>query len=222
LPCGMLPLPVSPAEGGGSMVGDSRIEEQGPGNGTRIREVTVHVLEAPIAGAFAYSQAWYERRSAMLVEVTTESGLVGWGEAFGPARITAAVVTYLRPLLIGRDAIAVDAIWQDLYNALRDHGQRGVVLEAISAIDIALWDIRGHYYQAPIHALLGGPLRTEVAAYATGLYRRRDDDHARYLQEEAAGYVARGFKAVKLKTGFGVDHDIRMTRAVRDAIGPDV
>ncbi len=192
------------------------------GSGTRIREVAVHVLEAPIDGAFAYSQAWYVRRSAMLVEITTESGIVGWGEAFGPARITASVVAHLRPLLLGRDAIAVDALWQDLYNALRDHGQRGVVLEAISAIDIALWDIRGHHFQAPIHALLGGPLRTEVAAYATGLYRRRGDDHARYLCEEAVGYVERGFRAVKLKTGFGVDHDVRMTHEVREAIGPDV
>lgn len=204
----------------GGKTGRERAE--GADKGTRIRDVAVHVLEAPIDGAFAYSQAWYVRRSAMLVEITTESGIVGWGEAFGPARITAAVVRHLRPLLLGRDAIAVDALWQDLYNALRDHGQRGVVLEAISAIDIALWDIRGHHFQAPIHELLGGPLRTEVAAYATGLYRRRDDDHARYLREEAAGYVERGFRAVKLKTGFGVDHDIRMTRAVRDAIGPDV
>ncbi len=189
---------------------------------TRIRDVIVHVLDAPIDGVFAYSQAWYTRRTAMIVEIVTEGGLVGWGEAFGPARITAAVVEHLRPLLIGADAIASDALWQTLYNALRDHGQRGVTVEAISAIDVALWDIRGHHFQAPIHALLGGPIRTEVKAYATGLYRRREDDHARYLCEEAAGYVSRGFSAVKLKTGFGVDHDIRMTRAVRAAIGPDI
>jgi D-galactarolactone cycloisomerase len=189
---------------------------------TRIREIKAHVLETPIEGVFAYSQAWYTKRSAMIVEITTEGGLVGWGEAFGPARITAAVVAHLRQLLIGQDAIACDALWERMYNALRDHGQRGVVVEAISAIDVALWDIRGHYYDAPIYALLGGPLRTSVSAYATGLYRRRDDDHARYLCEEAAGYVARGFGAVKLKTGFGVDHDIRMTHAVRDAIGPGV
>jgi D-galactarolactone cycloisomerase len=190
--------------------------------GTRIREIRAHVLEVPIEGVFAYSQAWYTKRSAMIVEIVTESGLVGWGEAFGPARITAAVVAHLRPLLLGQDAIACDALWERMYNSLRDHGQRGVVVEAISAIDVALWDIRGHHFQAPIHALLGGPLRTSVAAYATGLYRRRDDDHARYLCEEAAGYVERGFRAVKLKTGFGVDHDIRMTHAVRDAIGPDI
>ncbi len=189
---------------------------------TRIREVKAHILETPIEGVFAYSQAWYTRRSAMLVEITTEGGLVGWGEAFGPARITAAVVAHLRQLLLGEDAVASDALWERMYNSLRDHGQRGVVLEAISAIDVALWDIRGHRFQAPVYALLGGPLRTSVDAYATGLYRRRENDHERYLCEEAADYVARGFRAVKLKTGFGVDHDVRMTRAVRRTIGEDV
>lgn len=202
--------------------GDGAASRQTGNKDTRIREIRVHVLETPIDGVFAYSQAWYTKRSAMIVEIVTEGGLVGWGEAFGPARITAAVVAHLRPLLLGQDAIACDALWERMYNSLRDHGQRGVVVEAISAVDVALWDIRGHYFRAPIHALLGGPLRTSVAAYATGLYRRRDDDHARYLCEEAVGYVERGFLAVKLKTGFGVDHDIRMTQAVRQAIGPDV
>lgn len=71
-------------------------------------------------------------------------------------------------------------------------------------------------------SLLGGALRTEVQAYATGLYRRKSGDPLRYLAEEAAGYVAEGFKAVKLKVGFGVEEDVAATRAVRSAIGADV
>ncbi|MET0706015.1 MAG: enolase C-terminal domain-like protein [Tardiphaga sp.] len=69
---------------------------------------------------------------------------------------------------------------------------------------------------------MGGALRTEVQAYATGLYRRKSGDPLRYLAEEAAGYVAEGFKAVKLKVGFGVEEDVAATRAVRSAIGADV
>src|SRR3954471_11361569 len=65
-------------------------------------------------------------------------------------------------------------------------------------------------------------MRTEVQAYATGLYRRKSGDPLRYLAEEAAGYVAEGFKAVKLKIGFGVEEDAAVTRAVREAIGPDI
>ncbi|MBD0275121.1 MAG: mandelate racemase/muconate lactonizing enzyme family protein [Acetobacteraceae bacterium] len=181
-----------------------------------------HVLEAPLRAPFAYSQAWYATRGAMLVEVTTEDGVTGWGEAYGPARLTAPIVEFYAPLLVGRDAMATEAIWQDLYNRLRDHGQKGLPIEALSAVDIALWDIKGKALGQPVHALMGGPLRTEVRAYATGLYRREDPDHERYLREEAAGYAAEGFGAVKLKTGFGVDHDAAMTRAVRDEVGEGV
>ena len=189
---------------------------------TGIRSVRTHVLEAKLAQPFAYSQAWYDRRGAMLVEIEIESGIVGWGEAFGPARISAAVVQHLAPLLVGRDALAGDAHWETLYNALRDHGQKGGAIEGLSAIDIALWDIRGRHFGVPVSTLLGGPLRHEVHAYATGLYRRQRDDHAAYLCEEATGYVARGFSAVKLKIGFGLEEDVALTRAVRCAIGPAV
>jgi D-galactarolactone cycloisomerase len=185
---------------------------------TRIRSIRAHVLEAPLQQAFAYSQAWYDRRTALLVEIQTEGGVVGWGEAFGPARINAAVVAHLAPLIVGRDALAVEAHWETLYNALRDHGQKGGAVQGLSAIDIALWDVRGRALGVPIHTLLGGPLRTRVGAYATGLYRRQRDDHAAYLSEEAESYVTRGFQAMKLKIGFGVDEDIALSRAVHEAI----
>ena len=105
---------------------------------TTIQVVTPHVLMADLSEPFAYSQAWYRRRGAMLVEITTGDGITGWGEAFGPPELTAPVVAWLAPLIIGQDAMAREAIWQTLYNRLRDHGQRGLVVEAISAIDIAL------------------------------------------------------------------------------------
>jgi D-galactarolactone cycloisomerase len=109
-----------------------------------------------------------------------------------------------------------------IYTRLRDHGQKGVVVQGLSGIDIALWDIKGKHFGVPVHRLLGGALRTKVQAYATGLYRRKSGDPEKYLAEEAAGYAAEGFKAVKLKVGFGVDEDAAMTRAVRAAIGRGV
>jgi D-galactarolactone cycloisomerase len=190
--------------------------------GTRIREVRTYVLEAALSEPFAYSRAWYGRRGAMLVEISTEDGVVGWGEAYGIARVTAAAVEHFREALVGRDALATEAIWETLYSVPRDHGQKGVLIEALSAVDIALWDIRGKVLGLPIHRLMGGPLRDTVQAYATGLYRRERDDHERYLREEAAFYVDEGFTAVKLKIGFGVEHDAKMTRAVRDEIGDGI
>jgi D-galactarolactone cycloisomerase len=190
--------------------------------GTTIRGVQPHVLMADLAEPFAYSQAWYRRRGAMLVEITTEDGITGWGEAFGPPELTAPVVAWLAPLVVGGDAMAREAIWQALYNRLRDHGQRGLVVEAISAIDIALWDIAGQALGLPVHRLLGGPLRMEVEAYATGFYRRERDDHLAYLVEEAETRRSEGFRWLKLKTGWGLEEDIRLTRDFRAAVGGDV
>jgi D-galactarolactone cycloisomerase len=187
-----------------------------------ITEVRTHVLEAALSQPFAYSRAWYDTRTAMVVEIETDEGLIGWGECYGPARITAAVVQSVAPWLIGQDPLRAEFLWQMIYARLRDHGQKGAVIQGLSGIDIALWDIKGKHFGVPVHRLLGGPLRNEVQAYATGLYRRKSGDPLRYLAEEAAGYVADGFKAVKLKVGFGVEEDVAVTRAVREAIGPDI
>ena len=188
----------------------------------KITAVRTHILEAALSQPFAYSRAWYDTRTAMVVEIETDDGLIGWGECYGPARITAAVVQSIAPWLIGQDPLRTEFLWQMIYARLRDHGQKGVVIEGLSGIDIALWDIKGKHFGVAVHRLLGGPLRSEVQAYATGLYRRKSGDPLRYLAEEAAGYVAEGFKAVKLKVGFGVEEDAAVTRAVREAIGPDV
>jgi D-galactarolactone cycloisomerase len=188
----------------------------------KIAKVRTHILEAALSQPFAYSRAWYDTRTAMVVEIETDDGLIGWGECYGPARITAAVVQTIAPWLIGQDPLRTEYLWQMIYARLRDHGQKGAVIEGLSGIDIALWDIKGKHFGVPVHRLLGGPLRSEVQAYATGLYRRKSGDPLRYLAEEAADYVAQGFHAVKLKVGFGVEEDAAVTRAVREAIGPDI
>ena len=188
----------------------------------KIRNVRTHTLRAQLSEPFAYSRAWYDTRTAMIVEIETDSGLIGWGECYGPAQITAAVVAAAAPLLIGEDPRRIDFLWRKIYASFRDHGQKGVVIEGLSGIDIALWDIKGKHFGVPVHQLLGGTVRSEVQAYATGLYRRKTGDPLRYLPEEAAGYAADGFRAVKLKVGFGVEQDAAVTRAVRDAIGSEV
>jgi D-galactarolactone cycloisomerase len=186
----------------------------------KITQVRPHVLKAKLSRPFAYSRAWYDTRTSMLVEIETDEGLVGWGECYGPAAINAAVVAQMGEVLIGQDALRSEWLWQELYARFRDHGQKGCVIQGLSGIDIALWDIKGKWLGQPIHRLMGGPCRTHVDAYATGLYRREGGEPAAYLAEEAAGYREEGFRAVKLKVGFGIDEDVRMTRAVREAIGP--
>ena len=153
----------------------------------KITEIRTHVLQAALSQPFCYSRAWYDTRTAMVVEIATDSGLIGWGECYGPARMTAAVVASVAPWLIGEDPLRTDVLWQRIYARLRDHGQKGVVIQGLSGIDIALWDIKGGHFRVPVHTLLGGPVRSAVQAYATGLYRRRSGDPQKYLAEEAAG-----------------------------------
>ena len=188
----------------------------------KITHIRSHVLEARLSEPFAYSRAWYDTRTAHIVEIETDQGLVGWGECYGPARMTAAVVESVAPWLIGEDPLRTDHLWRTIYARLRDHGQKGVVIQGLSGIDIALWDIKGKHFGVPVHQLLGGTVRGEIKAYATGLYRRKSGDPVRYLANEAAGYAAEGFSAVKLKVGFGVEEDVATTRAAREAIGAKI
>jgi D-galactarolactone cycloisomerase len=122
-------------------------------------------------------------------------------------------------LLVGADALATELHWQSLYNRLRDHGQKGLAIEALSAIDIALWDLKGRYLGLPVHRLIGGPLRSRVQAYATGFYRKRGGDAVPYRIDEAQQRADAGFSAIKLKLGFGIDEDIRLCQSIRQAIG---
>ncbi len=125
----------------------------------------------------------------------------------------------LGALLVGQDALRTEFIWHDLYAGLRDHRQ-GAILEGLSGLDIALWDLKGKYLNLPIHRLMGGPVRDQVTAYATRLYRRRSGNPVSYLAAESSEYCIQGFRAAKLKVGFGIEDDLSAARPVHDAIGP--
>jgi D-galactarolactone cycloisomerase len=187
----------------------------------KIADVKVHILQAPLSQPFHWAIGEATARASAIVEITTDSGLTGWGECFGPAGPAAAMVEAYKPWLMATDPLAGEKIWQDLYAAFRDQGQKGIAICAISGIDIALWDIRGKHFNAPVHQLMGGPLRSEVRAYATGTYRTKTGNPLDYICEEVAGYVAEGFSAVKLKIGFEVKEDVALIRAVRETIGDD-
>ena len=188
----------------------------------KIEKVITHIVEAPLSEPFHWAIGEASLRSSCVVEINTDTGLVGWGECFGPARPAAAMVKAYEPWLIGFDPLATEQIWQNLYASYRDQGQKGVPICAISGIDIALWDIKGKHFNSPIHQLMGGPLRTEVKAYATGTYRTRNGNPMDYIADEVAGYKDDGFSAVKLKIGFEVDEDLALIATVREVIGPEM
>lgn len=191
----------------------------------KIAKIETFGLEAPLESPFAWSQAWVTKRRAVLVRVATADGTEGWGEIYcqaPPVVYTTIIAALLAPHYLGANPWDREALWQAAYNATIDAGQRGFVVGALSALDIALWDIVGKDSGQPVHRLLGGLARTHVQAYATGLYRQPGEEWIGALPAEAAGYVEQGFRVLKMKVGFGIPLDVAAVRTVREAIGPDV
>ncbi|MDT1063624.1 mandelate racemase/muconate lactonizing enzyme family protein [Paracoccus sp. CPCC 101403] len=188
----------------------------------KIAGIRTHLLEHRLDVPFESASMRFDRRAHVLVEVECDDGTVGWGECLGPARPNAAVVAAYAPWLIGQDPLATERHWATLYNALRDQGQRGLTITALSGLDMALWDIKGKALGVPVSTLLGGRWRDSVRAYATGSFKRDGVDRVEDNATEMAQRRAEGFHACKIKIGFDPAEDLRVIRAVREAIGPDM
>ena len=189
----------------------------------KITDLKIHVLKSPLAEPFAFSQGWVKQRSATLLEILTDEGITGWGEAFAqglePPEIAAAVIDKaLKPLLIGADPLDIEVLWHRMYHMTRDYGRKGSVVSGISAVDIALWDIAGKFHELPVYKLLGGAFRTRVQPYATGFYRIEGQGEAKRLGVEAIRHFEAGFSMMKVKLGYGVDDDIACMSEVGRAI----
>lgn len=188
----------------------------------KITAVRTHLLEHRLAVPFESASMRFDRRAHVLVEIECDDGTIGWGECLGPARPNAAVVAAYSPWLIGQDPRQTEKLWAILYNALRDQGQRGLAITALSGIDIALWDLKGKHYGASVSMLLGGRWRESVRAYATGCFKRDGVDRVSDNAMEMAERRAQGFHACKIKIGFGIAEDLSVIRAVREAIGDEM
>jgi D-galactarolactone cycloisomerase len=187
----------------------------------KITQVRAHVLRSKLETPFSFSQGWVSSRGATLVEVQTDDGITGWGEALcqglQPPEIAAAAINHaLKDLVVGQDPLQPEVLWHRMYHYTRDYGQKGAVVGAISAIDIALWDICGKARNTPVAKLLGGMFRTKVEAYATGFYRIKGHGEAPRLTKEFETHSANGFRALKIKLGFGIADDLAVMRSLRD------
>ncbi len=156
----------------------------------------------------------------VVVRIETDEGLVGWGEAhapYGPAVTQTLILDVFAPLVIGQDPMHSEVLWEKMYGAQRLRGHNtGYTMEAISGIDIAMWDLRGKITGQPIYALLGGPYRTEIPVYASGIPGSNDDER----QESARRYVQQGYTGFKLAIGRrDLNDDLETVAAVTEAIG---
>jgi L-alanine-DL-glutamate epimerase-like enolase superfamily enzyme len=174
-----------------------------------------------------------------LVEIDTDAGLTGLGEAkvgagnLGDyAGVVATIHSELAPGLVGRDPRDITTLWEAMYNGGRAHyvprhgrtfpiiGRRGITISAISGVDIALWDLLGKSLDQPLWRLLGGRFRDQVPAYASGGWAP-----VGAIGKQLRQYVERGHRAVKMRVGLqdqSVDDSAARVREVRETLGPEV
>jgi L-alanine-DL-glutamate epimerase-like enolase superfamily enzyme len=162
----------------------------------------------------------------LIVEIFTDAGLVGIGNAALAPLVTKQLIDqYLAPLLIGQDPWDSEFLWQHMYRKTMAFGRKGVALVAISALDIAIWDLMGKAAKQPVFRLLGGRTKAKIPVYASRLYSIPLDE----LAQEAANYKAQGYKAMKLRFGWGpidgaegMARNVALIRTVRETVGDEI
>lgn len=209
-----------------------------------ITDVTTIKLRYPMTIAMADAIHYMPDRPTLLVQVHTDEGIVGLGEAAAYGgfleSIEAIITGELRGAIVGEDPFRVEKLWQMMATRAHQRGRRGMLMMAISGVDIALWDILGQATRTPLYRLLGGYRDTLLAYASAGFYAQDKDVHA--LEEEVGGYAERGFGCIKMKVGrqpeallnplremptadyatVTFEEDIARVRAVRKAIGSNV
>jgi L-alanine-DL-glutamate epimerase-like enolase superfamily enzyme len=172
------------------------------------------------------AQAPFRFFSWLVVEVETDDGHIGLGNAGLCADLTQQIVDRkLKPLVLGENPLNNEYLFEKMYRSTVAFGRKGAVLAAISAVDIALWDIKGQLAGQPVFMLLGGRTKPAISAYYSRLYTR---DLER-LQQEAMHCKEQGFRAMKMRCGYplteglaGLEKNVAMVRAIREAVGDEV
>ena len=162
----------------------------------------------------------------LLVEIFTDEGHVGLGNAALAPQVSKQVIDlYLKPLLIGEDPWEIERLWQHMYRKTMAFGRKGIGMVAISAIDIALWDLVGKSAKQPVYRLLGGRTKARIPVYASRLYSVELGE----LRAEAGRYKDEGYKAMKLRFGWGpadgalgMERNVELVRTVRECVGDDI
>ncbi len=162
----------------------------------------------------------------VIVEIFTDAGHVGIGNAALAPRLTKqAIDVYLKPLLIGQDPFDTEFLWQHMYRKTMAFGRKGVGMVAISAVDIALWDILGKATNQPVFKLLGGRTKRKIPVYASRLYSQPLEA----LAAETQKYFDEGYRAMKMRFGWGptdgaagMQHNVDLVRTIRDVVGDGV
>ena len=187
-----------------------------------IEKIETFVLKDKLSKNFFFSQWEYSERCICVVKITASNGQFGWGEGYGPAKILNEGIKFLEPHVLGSNPLENEVIWSTMYRKTLDFARRGILVASMSAIDIALWDLKGKNLGLSVSTLLGGTQRNKIKPYATGLYFTDHNNPSRDFEEEIALYKSQGFKAIKMKVGLGVNEDYKNIKRVRELLGNDI
>lgn len=185
----------------------------------KIRRIDGFELTAKLSETVGNSRQMFDRRGALLLRVTSDTGAVGWGETWAyPGAAAALVREHFAPALLGRDATTPRAGWHAMATRL-GYDRRGISTMALGGLDVALWDLAGQIAGLPVHALLGGKLRDRIPAYVSGPFMKPGSDPYRDFEADIAGYLDAGFRAIKLRMGSDPARDGATAHKVRAQIG---
>ncbi|TWU54537.1 L-rhamnonate dehydratase [Rubripirellula tenax] len=182
--------------------------------------IRTYRLRHKLEESFGFSQWHYDVRNQLLVEVVDGDGVSGWGECYGPSEVTqTAIDSVYAPLLIGWDPLKNEAAWQHCWRATLDFARKGVMMGAMSGLDMALLDLKGKRLNVSASELMGGRVRDTVQCYATGMYFRQEPEPQLLdrIIAEAGSYIDQGFSALKIKVGKNPAFDKQQIRAMRKA-----
>ncbi|PCI33655.1 MAG: galactonate dehydratase [Flavobacteriaceae bacterium] len=188
----------------------------------KIVKIETFILKDTLSKSFFFSQWEYSERCICIVKVTASNGQYGWGEGYGPASVLEAGIELLKPIVLGLNPLENEVVWNTMYRKTLDFARRGTLVASISAIDIAIWDLKGKILNLPVATLLGGAHRDKIRPYATGLYFTSHDNPSQEFDEEARKYVSQGFKAIKMKVGLGIEEDFKNVKRMREVVGDDI
>jgi D-galactarolactone cycloisomerase len=187
----------------------------------KITEIRGYHLSYPLKEPLGNALTFFRKRDALLVQIITDAGLSGWGEAGNsPDAAGAFIRARLARLVLGKSPADFGRHYQAMSTML-GYDRRGAGMMAISAVDMALHDLAARMYGISVAALLGGAVRDKLFAYASGPFFRQGTDPYRDFAREAEGYLKRNFRAIKPRGGFSPRADGAMAKELRRVAGPD-
>lgn len=186
----------------------------------RISEIRVHLLHKELIAAMHISRGGFNIRTHAIVEVITDCGLIGVGEAIGSSSLIASIIEKIKHKVIGLNPFNISSVRTHLLDSDVYYERAGSVVCAASAIEMACWDIKGKALNLPVHDLLGGKCRDSIEAYASDIYWQKD---AEQMAEEARRIVGLGFQTIKAHLGVeGLRQETKRIERIRTSIGEDV